>query len=154
MFVLTVPTEKKHSISRTVQHIAEAYFAWSFKRRKKNLAGYLALKYIKTLPVPDGGSGGLIGFCLKKGGRNFENAHMVMTKELHKHWEHGVKYTWEFCLDKFLIDYDIRELLQHYLNMHCWEDCNEELRSTCFKYYPTRDLPQWNIIMTEAWWTL
>jgi len=85
------------------------------------------------------------------GGGSFKNTHMVMTEELHKHWGNGVKYTWEYCLDKFLTDYDIRELLQTYLNMHCWNDCSEELRVTCFKNYRTRDLPPWNMIMAAPW---
>ena len=76
----------EHTISKTVHHIAESYFVHSFKRRKKNSAGFLALKYIKTLPIPDSGKGGTINVLPEKGGGTFENTCMVMTEELHKHW--------------------------------------------------------------------
>ena len=149
-FVLTVTKEKEDTIPKTLKHIAEHFFVRSFKKRNKNSAGLLALNHVNLLPVNEGKSG-LIGFCLSKGGGNWENTAAVMTEELDKHWKDGINYIWDCTLDKFMTDFDMKEFVKDYLGVQSWGDLNEEMRKCCFRNYPRRELPNWNMIMREAW---
>ena len=107
------------------------------------------LKYTEQLPKGDGG--GLHGFCLRKGGGNPKEAAKVMTAEIHDHFKDGPNYVWGTSLDRFLVDWDIREFLTEHIGIESWADLDDKGKKICYKNYPRRSLPEWNSIVQESY---
>ena len=114
--------------------------------RKYNSAGALALTYCEGLQ-----GDGLFKYCLTKGGGNREKAEKTMTAELDAHFKGGPAYHYKVALDKFMVDWDIKEFLQNHLSCNSWEDLDKKSRKACFKYYPTRKCPEWTEISRESY---
>ena len=74
-----------------------------------------------------------------------------MSCESEEHWKGGVDHIWDCHFDKFMCDYEIREFLRDTLGFQSWDDLNEDMRKCCYKFYPKRNLPDWNMIVTKSY---
>jgi len=148
VFVVKVPISGMMSQAEAVKGIVEENFFRLYKKRVHNTMGELVLKYTEQLPKGDGG--GLHGFCLRKGGGNPKEAAKVMTAEIHDHFKDGPNYVWGTSLDRFLVDWDIREFLTEHVGIESWADLDDKGKKICYKNYPRRSLPEWNSIVQES----
>ena len=151
-FVLALPKAEEHTFHEVLSDICENYFGKVFKARKTNSAGELCLSYAESLVDPNRPDKGLYNWLLNaKGKKDPVVAAQVMTKELDDHFKGGPAYHYDVSLDKMLVDWDIKQFLQDHVGINSWEDLDEAGRIACFRDYPTRELPQWDLIMEESY---
>ena len=74
-----------------------------------------------------------------------------MTAELDAHFKGGPAYQHKVALDKFIVDWDIKEFLQNHLGCNSWEDLDKSSKKACFKYHPNRKCPKWHEISRESY---
>jgi hypothetical protein len=150
-FVVSVPADEEEQLRIVIENIFNEYFLKIFKKRTHNSAGELALAYAQSLPT-DGPSGGLYNWLVNaKGGGDEEKTMQVMTEELHNHWKDGVAYHYDVPLDKFMVDYDIKEFIVNYVGCDSWNELTDEMKKACYRDYPRRALPDWNSIVEESY---
>ena len=104
--------------------------------RKYNSAGALALTYCQGLQ-----GDGLFKYCLTKGGGNREKAEKKMTADLDAHFKGRPTYHYKVALDKFMVEWDIKEFLENRLSYNSWEVLDKKNKKACFRYYPNRKCP-------------
>jgi len=149
LFVYQVPLQSKTSILDALATSVEQDLRTPFLKRNKNTAGELVLKFVEKLPK--GKEGGLEKFCLMKGAGNRKAAAAKMTEELDDHYGSGATYVHGCCLDKFMVDYDMKVLAEETFGMNSWEEMDEGWKSIFFKKYPSRELPKWDEIMQQSY---
>ena len=134
------------------------YFFDVTHKWKTNATGKLVLEY--CLDLPQGKDGGLGRYCLNKGTTNkgtakeavsMEKAADIMTKELHDHFKDGYTLQYDVPLNKFMVDFDIREFLMNYVGARSWDDLSEEDKRKCYRDYPKKSLPDWDEIEQESY---
>ena len=134
------------------------YFYDVTRKRKTNITGKLVLKY--TIGRPQGRTGGLGKFCLDKGTIHKgtakeevseERTADVMTEELHEHYRDGYTLQYDVPLNKFMVDYDIKEFITNYVGGNSWDDLSEEDKRKCYRDYPKKSLPDWDAIEQERY---
>lgn len=147
-FVHTAPMGQEESLESEVGKKVKDFFDVS-KKRKTNVTGKMALSYALSLPA--GEKGGLGLFCLNKGNGDHEKAADRMTAELDAHWSHAYSLQYDVPLNKFLVDWDIKEFLSQRVGITSWDDLDDTSKRACFKDYPRRSLPNWDEIRQETW---
>ena len=102
------------------------------------------------LDLPQGKEGGLGKFCLNKGTTNkgtakevvsIEKTADIMTKELHDHFKDGYTLQYDVPLNKFMVDFDIKEFVKNYVGANSWDDLSEEDKRKCYRDCPKKSLP-------------
>ena len=149
-FVVSVPEDEKETFHDTLADIIDNYFIKAFKLRKKNPAGELALAFTESLADNSQADKGLYNWCVRvKGGSDPAVAARVMTKEIDEHFSGGPAFHYDVALDKFMVDWDIKQFLNEHVGINSWDDLDEAGIKSCFRNYPKRDLPEWQLIMQE-----
>ena len=152
--VLIVPMDEESDLPQLWASIAKKYMKLYAKKRTNNTAGEVALKYAESMgrATGTGVSGGLYGYLLKnKGDGDETKAIQTMNEELHNHWKGGIEFEHDVPLDKFLVDYDIKQFLQKYAGINSWDDLDEKGKRACYRDYPRRSLPDWHTIVEESY---
>ena len=112
------------------------------------------------LDLPKGKNGGLGAFCLNKGTTHkgtakevvsMEKTADVMTQELHDHYKDGYTLQYDVPLNKFMVDFDIKEFITNYVGANSWDDLSEEDKRKCYRDYPKKSLPYWDEIEKESY---
>ena len=67
-----------------------------------------------------------------------------ITKKVDKHFKNSYKLVPEKFLDKFLVDYDIIQVLEH-IGYSGWDNVSDEVKRICYKKFPKKTLPDWGI---------
>ena len=119
------------------------------RKRKTDITGMMALKYARTMSPGD--NGGLGFFCLTKGNGDPEKAAKVMTEEIHGHFKDGYSLQFDTPLNKYMVDFDIKQFLADHVGITSWEDLDEAGKKYCYKNYPRILLPVWDDIVEESW---
>ena len=149
-FVVTVPEDEGETFHDTLDDIITNFFIKGFKARKKNPAGELALAYTEGLADNSQANKGLYNWCVRvKGGKDPVVAARVMTKEIDEHFSGGPAFNYDVALDKYMVEWDIKQFLNDHVGINSWDDLNEDGRKACFRDYPKRELPEWELIMAE-----
>jgi hypothetical protein len=151
--VLTVPNGSETEIHQIWTDVTK-YFMRAFKKRKNNSAGEVALAHAEGVGAANGHAmtKGLYGYLVKsKGDGDPEKAVEVMNEELSNHWKNGISFEYDVSLDKYLVDYDIKEFLAEHLGINSWDDLDEDGKKACYRDYPRRALPDWNSIVMESY---
>ena len=134
------------------------YFSDVTRKRKTNATGRLVLDFVMDLP--QGRKGGLGNYCLNKGttkkGTSQEvvsesKAAEVMTQELHDHFKDGYTLNYDVPLNKFMVDWDIKEFVKTYVGVNLWDDLAEDDKRKCYRDYPKKSLPDWDEIAQESY---
>ena len=149
-FVLTVPEDESDTVHDILDDIIKNFFIKGFKARKKNPAGELALAYAESLSDNSQVTKGLYNWCVNAKGKGDPSvAARVMTKEIDDHFSGGPSFHYDVSLDKFMVEWDIKQFLNDRVGINSWEELNEVDRKVCFRNYPKRELPEWATIMPE-----
>ena len=74
-----------------------------------------------------------------------------MTQELDAHFKGGPAYNYDVSLDKFMVDWDIKQFLVDQVGINSWDDLDEESKVACYRDYPKRSLPEWDLMLEEAY---
>ncbi len=119
------------------------------RKRKTDITGLMALKYVCNLSQGD--NGGLGKFCLHKGNGDPEKAAKVMTEEMDSHYKDGFSFQFDTPLNKYMVDFDIKKFLADHVAITEWDDMDEATKVFCFKDYPKKSLPHWDCIVQESW---
>ena len=110
--------------------------------------------------LPTGQKGGLGKYCLNKGTTNKGTAKEVVseskaveviTQELIDHFKDGYIFNYDVPLNKFMVDWDIKEFVKIYLGVNSWDDLAEDDKGKCYRDYPKQSLPDWNEIAQESY---
>ena len=156
-FVLSVPIGEEHAFLPMLKAQIKYFFDVT-RKRKTNATGRLVLDY--CLDLPQGRKGGLGGYCLNKGttkkGTPQEvvseaKAADVMTEELDEHFRDGYTLNYDVPLNKFMVDWDIKEFVKTYIGVNSWDDLVEEDKRKCYRDYPKKSLPDWDEIAQESY---
>jgi hypothetical protein len=135
MCVVSVPAEDKGSASTIIENCTNYFFKVT-AFRNYNSAGALALTYCEGLQ-----GDGLFKYCQTKGGGNREKAEKTMTAELDAHFKGGPAYHYKVALDKFMVDWDIKEFLESHLSCNSWEDLDEKSKKGLLQVLPQYEMP-------------
>ena len=156
-FIHAVPIGEEEEFLPTLKAKIKYFFDVT-RKRKTNITGRLVLEY--CIGLPQGRNGGLGAFCLKKGTTHkgtakevvsMEKAADVMTQELHDHYRDGYTLQYDVPLNKFMVDYDIKEFITNYVGANSWDDLSEEDKRKCYRDYPKKSLPDWDEIEQESY---
>ena len=156
-FIVSVPIEEVNAFE-SVLKAQMRYFLDVTRKRKSNVIGRLVLDYCQDLR--QGRKGGLGNYCLKKGttkkGTSKEvvsesKAAEVMTEEIHDHFKDGYTVNYDIPLNKFMVDWDIKEFLSTYIGVNSWDDLSEGDKRKCYREYPKKSLPDWDEIAQESY---
>ena len=110
--------------------------------------------------LPQGQKGGLGRYCLNKGTTNKGTAKEVVseskaidviTEELINHFKDGYTLNYDVPLNKFMVDWDIKEFVKIYIGVNSWDDLAENDKTKCYRDYPKQSLPDWNEIAQESY---
>ena len=74
-----------------------------------------------------------------------------MTKEVHNHFKDWYSLQYDVPLNKFMVDWDIKEFLTTFIGANSWDDMAEDDKRKCYKDYPKRGLPYWDEIEQESY---
>ena len=156
-FIHAVPIGEEEDFLPTLKAKIKYFFDVTHER-KTNITGKLVLKY--CIGRPQGRTGGLGKFCLNKGTTHKgtakevvseEKTADVMTKELHDHYRDGYTLQYDVPLNKFMVDYDIKEFIMNYVGGNSWDDLSQEDKRKCYRDYPKKSLPDWDAIEQERY---
>ena len=148
-FVITLLTTDE---SRFDSYLAEAmgYITKVFRRRKNNPAGVLALDHVRDMS-PNGQKGGLYGHLLDTAKGNEKILEARMTKELNDYFGAKVVYQFDNHWDRYLVDFDIKELAENLLGANSWDDVAKESKKAFYKNFPRQKLPEWAEVYKERY---
>ena len=148
-FVISVPTEKEKNLKDLLDYIVKKYFRKAFK--KNGNAGELCVDCLLD-SAPSGPNSGLHGYIVKsKGNGNRETTVDNVSTELSEFFTAEPSVTYESHLDQFMVDYDIKYILENHFGYNSWDDASEAIKQACFKNYPKQKLPQWDGIVQESY---
>jgi hypothetical protein len=156
-FVHAVPIGEEDTFLPTLKAKIKYFFDVT-RKRKTNATGRLALDY--CIDLPQGRKGGLGRYCLNKGTTkkgtakevvSDDKAADVMTEELDDHFKDGYTLQYDVPLNKFMVDWDIKQFLTAFIGANSWDDLAEEDKRKCFKDYPKKSLPDWDEIEQESY---
>ena len=156
-FNVSVPVEDTNAFESALK-AQMRYFFDVTRKRKSTVIGRLVLDYCQDLR--QGQKGGLGNYCLKKGttkkGTSKEEvseskAAEVMTEEIHDHFKDGYTVNYDVPLNKFMVDWDIKEFLSTYIGVNSWDDLSEGDKRKCYRDYPKKSLPDWDEITQESY---
>ena len=124
------------------------YFMKVFKAWRINSTGEAALAFAESLIDPNRPDAGLYNWLVTaKGKKDPKLASRVTTKEIDEHFKGGPTYHYDASLDKFMVDFNIKEFPINHIGINSWDNLNEEGRKACFKDYPTQNLPDWDLML-------
>ena len=147
-FVHAIPVGEEESFGPSLA--AKIKYFYDFcRKRKTDVTEKAALNYAVSLPL--GATGGLGKFCLNKGKGDAAKAAKIMTQEIVEHFQDGYSLQYYVPLNRFMVDYDIKEFLTKFVGVNSWDDLSEDDKKKCFRDYPKKSLPDWDEIAREAW---
>ena len=147
-FVHAVPIGEEESFGRSLAATLK-YFYDVCCKRKTIVTGKAALNY--TVSLPTGATGGLGKFCLNKGKGDADKAAKIMTMEINDHFKDGYSLQYDVPLNRFMVDWDIKEFLTKFVGATSWDDLSEDDKRKCYRDYPKKSLPDWDEIVQESW---
>ena len=156
-FIHAVPIGEEHTFLPTL-NAKMKYFIDVTRKRKSNVTGKLVLDW--CFDLPQGRTGGLGKYCLNKGTTNkgtskeevsIERTADIMSQELHDHFKDGYTLQFDVPLNKFMVDFDIKEFIKNYVGANSWDDLSEEDKRKCYRDYPKKSLPDWDEIEQESY---
>lgn len=115
------------------------YFFDVCKKRKGNATGMNALNFVHNLRTGD--DFGLEGWALKRAGGDVAKAAKMITDDMNDYYGGGYALQYDVPLNRYMVDYDIKQFLTTYVGVTSWDDLTEDDKKKCFKNYPKKSLP-------------
>lgn len=107
------------------------------------------LKFVRDLPTGD--DSGLGRWALNRADGDEAKAAKQITDDMDDYYSSGYSLQLDVPLNRFMVDYDIKQFLTTYIGTTCWDDLSEEDKKKCFRDYPKKSLPEWNTIERERY---
>ena len=144
----SLPTSEDHTVHELLKRDLQVIFSL-MKKRPMRPAGTLALQYIEK--ISGGTDRGLYKYLTDKHNGDFERTAHAMTDDLHDHFKDGMTFIYDNSLDKYMVDWDIKQFVEKYLGCNSWDDLSENDKQSAYKNYPKRKLPDWSNIREESY---
>ena len=74
-----------------------------------------------------------------------------MTTEIDDHFKDGYSLQYDVTLNRFMVDWDIKEFLTKFVGATSWDDLSEYDKRKCYRDYPKKSLHDWYKIVQESW---
>ena len=147
-FVHAVPLNDAESFRPLLEYRIK-YFFDVCKKRKTNATGMNVLKFVRDLSTGD--HSGLGRWALNRADGDEAKAAKQITDDMDDYYSSGYSLQLDVPLNRFMVDYDIKQFLTTYIGTTCWDDLSEEDKKKCFRDYPKKSLPEWNTIERERY---
>ncbi len=147
-FVHAVPLNDMDSFESLLTYRLK-YFFDVCRKRKTNATGLSVLKYVRNLPTGDGAGTGR--WALTRADGDEEKAAQLITDDMEEYYGGGYSFQYDVPLNRYMVDYDIKQFLMTYLDTTSWDDLSEEDKKKCYRDYPKKSLPDWNSIERESY---
>ena len=147
-FVHAVPLNDAESFCPLLEYRIK-YFFDVCKKRKTNATGMNVLKFVRDLSTGD--HSGLGRWALNRADGDKAKAAKQITDDMDDYYSSGYSLQLDVPLNRFMVDYDIKQFLTTYIGTTCWDDLSEEDKKKCFRDYPKKSLPEWNTIERERY---
>jgi len=101
-----------------------------------------------------GNPAGLFGWLLHyKHGNDHEEFQKRISKNLKTQFKNDIQFKQQqINLDKYLADYDIKEIARNYFNASQWNDVPQNARQVFYKHkWNLNRMPQWDTIVNEPY---
>ena len=66
----------------------------------------------------------------------------AITDDLHDHFKDFMTFVYDNNLDKYMVDWDIKQFVEKYLGCHSWDDLSKNDKQSAYKNYSKRKLPE------------
>lgn len=149
IFTIVVPSTDAGTLEKKADEALRT-ICRLFKKRtgpEENSAGALCLEHLKSLPK--GPKGGLFGHVMNQYSNNEKLAAKQMTEKLHDEFKNGHYFDLDNHYNRYLVNYDIRQILVENLDIHSWKDLTEDSYQWLFKGHPKTALPKWGSLVKE-----
>ncbi len=120
---------------------------WGDEDKIKNIGTTIITKWEEK-------GGKMIDWLLNaKGGpeKSKEIAATNIRNNITSYFKNGVTWKTKINLDKYLVDYDIMELVTKKMGYTSWDDMSEDQKQICYKNFPNKVLPDWNKLTKETY---
>ena len=87
---------------------------------------------------------------LNKGKGDAAKSTKIMTQEIVEHFQDGYSLQYDVPLNRFMVDWDIKEFLTTYVGITSWDDLSEDDKKKCYRDYPKKSLPDWDEIVQKS----
>ena len=94
---------------------------------------------------------GLYGHLLDSANGDVKALEKCITEELSNYYKDGPTFSHDNHFDKYLVDWDIKTIMEDWLGANSWEDVSEDTKKALYKDYPRRALPDWSRIVRERY---
>ena len=98
-----------------------------------------------------GNDSGLGGWALKRAGGGIAKAANMITDDMNDYYGGGYALQYDVSLNRYMVDYDIKQFLTAYAGVTSWDDLTEDNKKKYFKDYPKKSLPDWDTIEREGY---
>ena len=150
-FVAIVPTKDEDNKEKHIKENLDHFFNF-WKPRETNQCGPLLLNHLRNHDLYKGRYDWAIRTVMPKGKTEVtpdieDAANKMVTDMLIRAMSGGPVYEWDCHLDRFFLDFEIKEFLSNYFGATCWADVSTPMKKMCYKNYPKKSLPVWNDIV-------
>ena len=66
-----------------------------------------------------------------------------MTTEIDDHFKDGYSLQNDVPLNRFMVDWNIKEFLTKFVGITSWDDLSEDDKKKCYRDYPKKSLNDW-----------
>ena len=80
-----------------------------------------------------------------------DKAAKMITDDMNDYYGGGYILQHDVPLNRYMVDYDIKQFLTTYTGVTSWDDLIEDHKKKCFKDYPKKSLPDWDTIEREGY---
>ena len=74
-----------------------------------------------------------------------------MVTKINKYYSHGWSIQYDSPLDKYFMDYDLKNFLLQHASIRPSEVLDKKSRRYCYKDYSKKSLPEWDNHREENW---
>lgn len=151
IFIMKTKKEHEHYIYNRAQKRAKYIFECMEKLAEEGSAkNALDLMQGDSTQRDDGSWGGLYGFFMK--GRDKATVINRLKNDIKNQFKKEIDFRKEhITLDKYLTDYDIKEIAKDIFHAKSWDDVPMDARKVFYKEnYGSQFIPAWNDIMEES----
>lgn len=141
--IFETDTTKEAQLMSDLRHAIKMMFH-VYQPRDKNPCGKICMTILRNTQKLEG--------VHKWAIREFktdDEAEKVLGEMMEGYFKHGPSFVHDCHLDQFMVDSDIKEILENKLSATSWDDVSDEMKRICYKNYPNRTLPVWNDIRVE-----
>ena len=148
-FVHAIPKSEYESFRPKLEYRTKCFGHVCNAKGKSVAAGRNALKFVRNLRTGD--HSGLGAWALKRAGGDETKAAKMIADDMYDYYGGGHSFEYDVPLNRYMVDYDIKDFLTKFVGISSWNDLNEDDKRSCFRDYPKKSLPDWKTIERESY---